>query len=104
MMNNLKNLFALLLVLFTIGCMCAAEVKEHNKEQFENGGTVAGQLPDGRDIKRYTLYFVSSGNMQVHYIYVVDGTTTISKNHTIPKKPTQVEVFIDGVLQVPAEE
>jgi ABC-type thiamine transport system substrate-binding protein len=70
------------------------------KQSFDNPQEV-GTLPDGRVVK---VVCRDMGTHATHYIYFVDGVTTINRN--VPQGKTsynQVVVEIDGVKYVPVE-
>lgn len=74
-----------------------------NKDELSKDGESVGNLPDGRAVKRWTVW--SPDATRVHYIYVVDGATTVSTNRLEAQGKTSVNrtdvVVINGKEYVP---
>lgn len=94
-MKNLKFL-ALIALLPLVGCTdsTSPEVVDVNARTLSGNGTHIGTLPDGRNIVRYNI---SRGSSYEHYVYVVNGSTTVTTRVSAGKSSRpQVTVLIDG--------
>lgn len=93
---------AILISLFLVSCESPSDPAPISRTKASlNSPQTIGELPDGRTIKCVVRDMGSEHN---HYIYFVDGVSTI--NYEVPQgKSTrnQVVVEIDGVKYVPAE-
>jgi hypothetical protein len=69
------------LVFVMLGCTRSdsPSVVRENRENLAGPGFLVGVLPDGRNVVRYRI---DMGSDNDHWIYVVDGTATVSTNHT----------------------
>ena len=95
----MKKFFLLVSCLCLIGCTGPNDpsILALQKTTLAGPGTTLGTLPDGRKVVRYELEMGS--NHHNHFLYIVEGTPTITINHTETHGKTQsnhVEVVIDG--------
>ena len=92
----LRLLFCALVVVIC-GCTSSSSpsVVEENKRNLADPGFAVGVLPDGRSVVRYRI---DMGSANDHWIYVVDGAATVTKNHETGGKGSynSVQVVIDG--------
>lgn len=102
------KLFALLAIIALsvtfVGCTPSErEVPGINAQSLQQEGSVVGTLPDGRDVKRWSVW--SPDGNHVHYIYVVEAATSVSTNRLEAQGKTQVNrtdvVIINGKKYVP---
>lgn len=87
---------ALVFVMFGCTKYDSPSVVRENRENLAGPGFSVGALPDGRNVVRYRI---DMGNANDHWIYVVDGTATVSQNHEAQSGKTSynaVQVVIDG--------
>lgn len=55
-----------------------------NEQTLKSGAsTLLGQLPDGREVRRYVLMYnePNSQYSREHYVYIVDQTATVTTNY-----------------------
>jgi hypothetical protein len=104
LLKTMKNYLALLflpIILFVSGCAPTPEEQKQidafNASQLK-AGTHIGTLPDGRPITCYELKY----QYNIHYVYVVPATTTITSNQPSGKTRRTV-VTIDGIDYAPVE-
>jgi hypothetical protein len=93
------------------GCVSEEEIKLRNEKSNKNaqatldkGGTYIGKLKDGRSITRYAL---KREFEHVHFVYVVEDSSSITANSTHKEgKHTRddVHVFINGLEYKPVLE
>lgn len=76
-MKKLLSIGALAACLFLAGCDSPEEIAAHNSYSLQHP-QIVGKTEDGREIKMYAIRNASS---YTHYIYIVEGKSSISENH-----------------------
>jgi hypothetical protein len=76
----------ILVALLLVACVGCGDNTHEIRNHLGTMGTVIGTLPDGRDVRRYDINYGAFG--RTHYVYVVDSTTSVSSNFTVPQGKT----------------
>lgn len=101
---KLTTLLISLACIFLTGCnertpQEIANFRAVNTANLMNGQETVGTLPDGRVVTRTWVY--SPNGYYHHFIYIVDGATTVSTNRLEQEGKVQVNktdvVIINGV-------
>ena len=106
-MKNVITTIAAAILAFCTGCgPTRTEVPSINRGVLSTNGESVGTLPDGREVRRWSVW--DTAGYYAHTIYVVDGATTISDNYRVPVGKTtrpavEATVIINGKAYVPKE-